>query len=94
MTDVAVQEDLVAYIESMEHIRKTNRYVDIPDEAGAIASLATLLAKADISIKNIGIIHNRDFEEGVLRIEFYEQSSLEEAITLLKKLHYSIYQRK
>lgn len=69
-------------------------YVDIPDEAGAIASLATLLAKADISIKNIGIIHNRDFEEGVLRIEFYEQSSLEEAITLLKKLHYSIYQRK
>lgn len=69
-------------------------YVDIPDEAGAIASLATLLAKADISIKNIGIIHNRDFEEGVLRVEFYEQSSLEEAITLLKSLHYSIYQRK
>ncbi|GFI22766.1 cyclohexadienyl dehydrogenase [Lachnospiraceae bacterium] len=69
-------------------------YVDIPDEAGAIASLATLLAKADISIKNIGIIHNRDFEEGVLRIEFYNQNSLKEAITLLKNLHYSIYQRK
>ena len=60
-------------------------YVDIPDEAGAIASLATLLAKADISIKNIGIIHNRDFEEGVLRIEFYEQSSyhLTQKTTLL-----------
>ena len=62
--------------------------------AGAIASIASLLAESGISIKNIGIIHNRDFEEGVLRVEFYEQSSLEEAITLLKSLHYSIYQRK
>lgn len=69
-------------------------YVDIPDEAGAIASLATLLAKADISIKNIGIIHNRDFEEGVLRVEFYEQSALDEAAALLQGLHYSIHQRK
>lgn len=69
-------------------------YVDIPDEAGSIAALATLLAKADISIKNIGIIHNRDFEEGVLRIEFYEQSALDEAVTLLQGLHYSIHQRK
>ena len=31
-------------------------YLDIPDEAGAIATIATLLAKADISIKNIGIV--------------------------------------
>ncbi|MDE6220626.1 MAG: prephenate dehydrogenase/arogenate dehydrogenase family protein, partial [Lachnospiraceae bacterium] len=69
-------------------------YVDIPDEAGAIASLATLLAKADISIKNIGIIHNREFEEGVLRVEFYNQTALDEAAVLLRSLHYSIYQRK
>ncbi|MDE7323658.1 MAG: prephenate dehydrogenase [Lachnospiraceae bacterium] len=69
-------------------------YVDIPDETGSIASLAALLAKADISIKNIGIIHNRDFEEGVLRIEFYEQSALDEAVNLLHSLHYSIYERK
>lgn len=69
-------------------------YVDIPDETGAIASIASLLAEAGISIKNIGIIHNRDFEEGVLRVEFYEQSSLDEAVTLLKSLHYFIYHRK
>ena len=68
--------------------------MDIPDETGSIASIATLLAKADISIKNIGIIHNRDFEEGVLRIEFYEQTTLDEAVVLLQSLHYSIYQRK
>ena len=68
--------------------------MDIPDEAGAIASLATLLAKADISIKNIGIIHNREFEEGVLRVEFYDQTALDEAVTLLQSLHYSVYPRK
>lgn len=69
-------------------------YVNIPDEAGALAAIATLLAKADISIKNIGIIHNREFEEGVLRIEFYEEAALEEAISLLQGLHYAVYQRK
>lgn len=69
-------------------------YVDIPDEAGSLAAIATLLAKADISIKNIGIIHNREFEEGVLRVEFYEEAALEEAISLLQGLHYAVYQRK
>lgn len=69
-------------------------YVDIPDKTGSIASIATLLAKADISIKNIGIIHNREFEEGVLRIEFYDQAALDESVVLLQSLHYSIYQRR
>ena len=47
-----------------------------------------------ISIKNIGIIHNREFEEGVLRVEFYDQTALDEAVTLLQSLHYSVYPRK
>ena len=68
--------------------------MDIPDEAGAIATIATLLAKADISIKNIGIVHNREFEEGVLQVEFYEQASLNEAIILLQDLNYTVYERK
>lgn len=45
-------------------------YCDIIDEAGGIAAIATILAANRISIKNIGIIHNRSFEEGVLRIDF------------------------
>ena len=69
-------------------------YVDIPDEAGALAAIATLLAKADISIKNIGIVHNREFEEGVLRVEFYEEAALAEAVSLLQGLHYAVCQRK
>lgn len=48
-------------------------YIDIVDEAGGIATIATILAMEGISIKNIGIIHNREFEQGVLKIEFYEE---------------------
>ena len=69
-------------------------YLDIMDEAGAIATIATLLASNQISIKNIGIIHNREFEEGVLRIEFYEEDAQTKAIALLSRYNYRIYERK
>ncbi len=68
-------------------------YLDIRDEAGAIATIATLLASNQISIKNIGIIHNREFEEGVLRIEFYEEEAQQNAIALLSRYNYRIYER-
>jgi prephenate dehydrogenase len=69
-------------------------YLDIVDEAGAIATIATLLASNQISIKNIGIIHNREFEEGVLRIELYDETAQTKAVTLLSRYNYRIYERK
>ena len=68
-------------------------YLDIIDEAGAIASIATLLASNGISIKNIGIVHNREFEDGILRIEFYEEESVKKSIGLFERHHYTIYKR-
>ena len=68
-------------------------FVDIADEAGGIAVLASLLAFNSISIKNIGIINNREFEEGVLRIEFYDEDALESAISVLKERNYTIHRR-
>lgn len=68
-------------------------YLDIVDEAGAIATIATLLASNQISIKNIGVIHNREFEEGVLRIEFYDESAQQKAIAMLARYNYRIYER-
>lgn len=68
-------------------------YCDLIDEVGGIATLATLLASNGINIKNIGIIHNREFEEGVLHIELYEQEALDSASALLKKYHYTVYQK-
>lgn len=68
-------------------------YIDLLDEAGGIATVATILASNNLSIKNIGIIHNREFEDGVLRLEMYDQESLDSAIALLNRHHYTIYER-
>ena len=68
-------------------------YIDIVDEAGGIATIATILAMEGISIKNIGIIHNREFEQGVLKIEFYEEDAMKRGTALLKKRNYIVYER-
>lgn len=67
-------------------------YCDIIDEAGGIATIATILASNNINIKNIGIVHNREFEEGVLRIEFYDGASSSKAAELLQKYRYIVYE--
>lgn len=68
-------------------------YCDIIDEAGGIAAIATILAANNINLKNIGIIHNREFEEGVLRIEFYDEDSSHKATEVLQKYRYIVYER-
>ena len=68
-------------------------YIDVADEAGAIATIATILATEKVSIKNIGIIHNQEFEDGVLKIEFYTDAALEQAKVLLTKRNYKICER-
>lgn len=68
--------------------------IDIADKPGAIAAIASLLAMHDISIKNIGINHNRELAEGALRIEFYEQNTTDRAINVLKEHGYNIHTKK
>ncbi len=68
-------------------------YCDIIDEAGGIAAIATILAANNINLKNIGIVHNREFEEGVLRIEFYDEGSSKKAAEVLRKYRYIVYER-
>ncbi|MBO4980308.1 MAG: prephenate dehydrogenase [Lachnospiraceae bacterium] len=67
--------------------------IDIADEPGALAAIATILALHNISIKNIGIVHNRESEGGVLRIEFYEEASIERAKEILGNKGYTVYER-
>jgi prephenate dehydrogenase len=69
-------------------------YCDILDETGGIATIAAILANNSLSLKNIGIIHNREFEEGVLRIEFYTEDASTKAVALLRKYRYTVYERK
>ena len=68
--------------------------IDIADKAGALATIAALLAQSGISIKNIGITHNREAEEGALRIEFYEESAVKAAANILQDNEYTIYEKK
>lgn len=65
--------------------------LDIPDKSGALADVVNLLAKHDISIKNIGIVHNREYQEGVLRMEFYSLREYEDAIVFLQENGYSVH---
>ena len=68
-------------------------YIDVADEPGCIATIATILAMEKVSIKNIGIIHNREFEDGVLKVEFYDDTAMEKAKGLLTKRNYIFTER-
>jgi len=67
--------------------------VDIADRPGALAAIVTLLAEENISIKNIGITHNREAAEGAMHIEFYDEDAVENAKALLIKNGYEIKTR-
>lgn len=90
-------DDAKAYRDSFNNIgsgpikKEYVLYLDLKDETGAIAQTATLLAKADISIKNIGIMHNREVQDGALRIEFYDEPSMLLAKTTLIGNGYTIF---
>ncbi len=66
-------------------------YVDIPDRPGVIAEIVNLLAQAEINIKNIGIQHNREYQEGVLRIELHTEDGLCRARELLSENGYMLH---
>ena len=66
-------------------------YCDLADEAGSIAKVATILAENKINIKNIGIVHNREYIDGALLIEFYDELSKDRAGNLLEDNNYSVY---
>ena len=60
--------------------------VDIADRPGALACVVSLLAYHNISIKNIGITHNREAAEGAMRIEFYDEASMLKANKVLANI--------
>lgn len=64
---------------------------DIIDQAGAISSVALLLANNRINIKNIGIVHNREHEEGVLKIVFNNDEDVSLAGKVLTNHGYTVY---
>lgn len=68
-------------------------FIDIPDEPGSFAKVTVLLADAQINLKNFGVSHNREDEEGVLRLSFYDATARKAAEQILKDAGYKIYNR-
>ncbi|MCR5216045.1 MAG: prephenate dehydrogenase [Lachnospiraceae bacterium] len=66
-------------------------YCDLKDEEGSIALVANILAFKQVSIKNIGIVHYREFTRGALLIEFYREDAMELAEQVLTEHGYTIY---
>ena len=66
-------------------------HVDIEDRPGVLAEVVMYLAIAGINIKNIGITHNREYQQGVLRVECHSSDGLEKARELLTNRNYSVY---
>lgn len=73
--------------------RAFDLFVNVDDRTGAIAEIATILSQKDISIKNIGIIHNREYIDGVMKLELYSEEDAVKARDLLKKNRYEIVKR-
>ncbi|WP_105614235.1 prephenate dehydrogenase [Vallitalea okinawensis] len=65
--------------------------IDVEDQPGTIAQVATLLSKNNLNIKNIGIVNNREHERGILEIIFYDKESRNESATLLQTSGYNVY---
>ncbi len=66
-------------------------HVDIEDHPASLAEVVTLLAVNAISIKNIAITHNREYQEGVLRVEFYTDAARQAAAEILSQRNYVIH---
>ncbi len=67
-------------------------YID--DAPGTLNNVTTILASSQIGIKNSSIVHNREYEEGVLQLEFYTRHDYDLALAQLKKYDYTVYERK
>ncbi len=65
--------------------------VEIDDKPGNLSAVATLLSDNMINIKNIGIVHNREYERGTLRIELHSQNGLDKAKEILSDAGYHCY---
>lgn len=65
-------------------------HIDISDQPGCLAKVVALLAENNVNIKNIGIVHNREYERGTLKIELHTQKDLEASKVLLKSNDYPL----
>jgi prephenate dehydrogenase len=67
--------------------------VDTAEMASIIANVASVLSLNDISIKSIGVMSNREYANGILRIVLDSQEAKDKAALLLKQMNYIVYDK-
>ncbi|MFV0503573.1 MAG: prephenate dehydrogenase/arogenate dehydrogenase family protein [Lachnospirales bacterium] len=73
--------------------RKSTKYtlsVNIEDKPGVLATMCSVLSFNEISIKNISIVNNREYDEGVLKIQFKDEDDLVRAKELLINMSFNV----
>ncbi len=68
--------------------------VVVEDKPGVIAEIATVLAQANINIKDIEVLKVREGEGGTLRLAFDNEELAQEAISHLVSLGYNARMRR
>lgn len=66
-------------------------YTDIIDKPGTIATVATALSANNINIKNIGIVNNREHQNGILHIILENGGDKTRTVELLKNMDFAVY---
>ena len=67
-------------------------HMDVLDKPGSIATVAALLSANAINIKNIGIVHNREYHDGVLQILLDCEDDRLRAAALLRGMNFTVYE--
>jgi prephenate dehydrogenase len=68
-------------------------WVDVAEQKGIIAKVACVLSENDINIKSIGVIHNREYANGILQIVIESKEARDKCLDLLKKMNYTVYDK-
>ena len=67
--------------------------VPVPDIPGAISAVTSLLASAELNLKDISIVRQREGEVGALRIGLADEQSCHLALEILQAEEYRAYRR-
>jgi prephenate dehydrogenase len=82
---------------TLPSVKSPNKYyelfVDLADEAGGLATVTRILADHAINIKNIAIINNREYEEGVLLLSFADEDARTQSEHILAEKGYTLHRR-
>lgn len=65
--------------------------VDLEDEPGAIAVALSILSAGRVNVNNVGIMHNREHQYGVLRLVVPTREAQIQACELLTRRNYKVY---